>query len=56
MPVEIRELVIRTSVDSQNNSNSTSNTNQNCTTPSANENEQVRAGEILKMIQNQNER
>ncbi len=55
MPLEIKELVIRTSVDNQNTSNATAS-NENCSTPSSNETDEIQANEVLQMIKNRNER
>ena len=58
MPLEIRELVIRTTVDRQNNSAApaTSSTDENCASPPASESNEVQASEVLEMIKNRNER
>ncbi len=58
MPVEIKELIIRTTVDSQNSpSNASSNANtDDCARSSSTENNQVQLDEIIKMMKSQNER
>ncbi len=56
MPVEIREFIIRTTVDKQNKTSNTGSSGEDCSTPSPTETGQVQANEVLKMIKNQNER
>lgn len=55
MPLEIKELIIRTSVDRQNSSNAAAS-NETCATPSPQETDEVQANEVLQMIKNRNER
>jgi len=56
MPLEIRELVIRTSVDRQNNGPATSAPNDSCATPSPAESNESQVNEVLQMIKDKNER
>ncbi|WP_176328454.1 DUF5908 family protein [Arenibacter amylolyticus] len=56
MPVEIRELIIRTTVDKQNKKPSTHVSGEDCTTPPSAQTNQVRVDEVLKLIKNKNER
>ena len=56
MPIEIRELIIRTTVDKQNKKTEMPASGENCSAPSREESNQVRISEVLKMIKNQNER
>ncbi|SHJ79155.1 DUF5908 family protein [Pseudozobellia thermophila] len=56
MPVEIKELIIRTTVDGQNKKSNTGAAEQSCSDPTPAETGQVQVDEVLKMIKNQNER
>jgi len=56
MPVEIRELRIRTTVDKQNKTPKKEASKEDCTESSPSEANQLQADEVLKMIRNQNER
>lgn len=56
MPVEIKELIIRTTIDKQNEAPNTGTSGKDCSTPSPTEDNQVQLNEVLNMIKNQNER
>ncbi len=54
MPIEIRELVIKATVENQNSSSNNSNTRQNNGNESSTTKEVVK--ELIDMIKNKNER
>lgn len=56
MPIEIKELIIRTTIDNQNEPEGNSASSEDCSTPSSSESTQVQLDEILRMIKNKNER
>ena len=56
MPVEIKELIIRTTVDTQNRPANSGQNSNDCASRGPSENDQVQIDEVLKMMRNKNER
>ncbi|WP_299222256.1 DUF5908 family protein [uncultured Aquimarina sp.] len=56
MPVEIKELIIRTTIDNQNEPERNSSSSEDCATPSPSESNQIQLDEVLRMMKNKNER
>ncbi|MEL6811946.1 MAG: DUF5908 family protein [Bacteroidota bacterium] len=56
MPVEIRELSVRASVDRQNTPATQGTAANDCSTPSPAESDQSQVNELVQMIKNRNER
>ncbi|WP_158596964.1 DUF5908 family protein [Aquimarina sp. BL5] len=56
MPVEIKVLIIRTTIDNQNEPEGNNSSSEDCSAPSPSESNQVQLDEVLRMIKNKNER
>jgi len=57
MPVEIKELIIRTTIDNQNEPEGRNSvSNEDCSAPSTSEVNQIQLDEVLRMMKNKNER